>query len=91
MPCLFALSVSANAGGGFICDGETVDICETFSATWKVGRVGWSQLVLSDCKEGQPQTGDKLLLFVSRAMLYNYGKYEVVTVIKVTPTTDKNG
>ena len=91
MPCLFAFSVSANTGGGFVCDGETVDICEMFSATWKVGRVGRSQLVLSDCKEGQLQTGDKLLLFVSRAMLYNYGKYEVVTVKKVTPTTDKNG
>lgn len=88
---MFAFSVSAHTGGGFVCNGETVDICETFSATWKVGRVGRSQLVLSDCQKGQAQTGDKLLLFVSRAKLYNYGKYEVVTVKKVNTTTDKNG
>lgn len=73
------------------CDGGRVDVCKEYSTSWKVARISSGHLQLSDCGEGQPQVGDQLLLFVSRGKLYNYGKYELVKVEKVTKTTDDKG
>ena len=68
-----------------MCDGQTINMCEKHLTSWKVTRIDETSVELANCKNGQLQAGDKLLLFVSRAALLNFGKYEVVTVQRVTP------
>ena len=87
---LFPFHFFATASG-FVCDNETIDVCKKYSASWKVARIDWDQLHLSDCKGKTPKAGDQLLLFVSLGLSYNYGKYEIVTVKSVNSTTDKQG
>jgi len=65
------------------CDGGTIDVCKEHSASWKVAHFRSNQLQLSDCRERKPKAGDKLLLFVSRGVLDDYGKYQLVKVKKV--------
>ena len=69
-----------NSASGFVCDGATINMCKKYSASWKVSRINWDKLQLSDCKGKQPKPGDQLFLFVSHGKLYNYGKYEIATV-----------
>ncbi|XP_078381293.1 uncharacterized protein LOC144664046 [Oculina patagonica] len=75
--------------GNFVCDGQTINMCQKHLTSWKVARLGGDSLQLYKCEGRQLQVGDKLLLFVSRAKLYNYGKYELVTVKRVTLLPDQ--
>lgn len=69
---------------GFVCDGQTVNLCQTdHSKSWKVAVITQDTMDLYSC-DGL-EAGDKLLLFVSKGRLINYGKYEVVTAQDVTP------
>ena len=77
---------------GFECNGETINFCKRFASSWKVYRLDWDELHLSDCKQEKgPLPGDDLLLFVSRGKPDNYGKYGIVTVKLVTSKTDNKG
>ena len=80
-----------SAATGFLCDGKSINFCKRYSASWKISRISWDQLHLLNCKEGRPQAGDQLLLFVSRGKLYNFGKYDIVTVKMISLTTDSKG
>ena len=64
---------------GFVCDGQTINMCEKHLKSWKVSRIDETSVQLANCEKGQLKAGDRLLLFVSRAAFPNYGKYEVVT------------
>ena len=66
-------------------------MCKKYSASWKVSRIDWDELHLSDCKENHPKPGDQLLLFVSLGKVYNYGKYEIVTVKLVAAAAHEKG
>ena len=88
---IVCLVFPGNTAGGLECDGATINLCKKYSPSWKAARIDWDQLQLSGCKEGQPQAGDQMLLFVSRGKLYNYGKYEIVTIKLVNSTIDKKG
>ena len=76
------------AGTDFLCDGETNNMCQKHLTVWKVARISGDTLQLYKCEGRQLQVGDRLLLFVSRAKLYNYGKYELVTVKRITAMPD---
>ena len=77
---------------GFECNGATINVCKRFASSWKVYRLDWDELHLSDCKQEKgPLPGDDLLLFVSKGKQDNYGKYEIVTAKLVTSKTDKKG
>ena len=80
-----------NSASGFVCDNATVNMCKKYSASWKVSRIDWDQLHLSDCNENQLKPGEQLLLFVSGGKLYNYGKYEIVTVKLVAAAAHEKG
>lgn len=73
------------------CSGKTIDFCKNYSPSWKVARISRSMLELTDCEGDRLRVGIKLLLFVSRGKLYNYGKYEIVTVKKVSSAVDEKG
>ncbi|XP_068754261.1 PE-PGRS family protein PE_PGRS26-like isoform X1 [Montipora capricornis] len=88
--CSSQCSTSIDPGTtGFECSGKTINVCKTFSPSWKVNRLSWDELHLSNCTTG-PQAGDQLLLFVSSGKL-NYGKYKIVTVKLVNSTRAKKG
>ena len=73
-----------NIANGFVCNGQTVNLCNTdHSKSWKVAVIMQENMDLYSC-DGL-EAGDKLLLFVSKGKLINYGKYEVVTAQDVTP------
>lgn len=73
-----------NIANGFVCNGQTVNLCNTdHSKSWKVAVITQENMDLYSC-DGLG-AGDKLLLFVSKGKLINYGKYEVVTAQDVTP------
>ena len=73
-----------NIANDFVCDGKTVNLCQTdHSKSWKVAVITEETMDLYSC-DGL-EAGDKLLLFVSKGRLINYGKYEVVTAEDVTP------
>lgn len=72
-----------------MCDGETINICQKHLISWKVARIGGDTLQLYKCEGRQLQVGDRLLLFVSRAKLRNYGKYELVTVREISSMPDQ--
>lgn len=71
----------------YVCDGETINLCDKHAASWKATIIKNNKLRLSDCAERKPKPGEQLLLFVSRGDLDNYGKYEFVTV-KSSPKSD---
>ncbi|XP_078351159.1 uncharacterized protein LOC144635916 [Oculina patagonica] len=89
--CTIIESGSASSGFecDFVCDGDTINMCQKHLTSWKVARIGGDTLQLYKCEGRQPQVGDRLLLFVSRAKLYNYGKYELVTVKRVSSMPDQ--
>ena len=73
-----------NIANGFVCDGQTVNLCQTdHSKSWKVAVITQDTMDLYSC-DGL-EAGDKLLLFVSKGRLINYGKYELVTAQDVIP------
>ena len=68
----------------FVCDGQTVNLCKTdHSKSWKVAVITEKSMDLHSCDGLKAR--DKLLLFVSKGKLINYGKYEVVVAKHVTP------
>ena len=67
-------------------------MCQTdHLKSWKVAVITEQTLDLYKCDGNGLKAGDKLLLFVSKGNLTNYGKYEVVTVkgIKQTPGKER--
>ncbi|XP_078352079.1 uncharacterized protein LOC144636758 isoform X1 [Oculina patagonica] len=89
LSCSDCTVIDSGTASGFVCDGETINMCQKHLTSWKVARIGGDTLQLYRCEGRQLQVGDRLLLFVSRAKLYNYGKYELVSVKGITAMPDK--